>query len=99
MALGDAVVVASTSVANGSSLTIQPGSGIEWIIHNVYVPEGSAIEVYATDGSNAIKFDSNPSGGFRQEHWHLTNAQYFTIKNVSGSSIYMKYDGIITKST
>ena len=98
MALGDAVVVASTSVANGSSLTIQPGSGIEWIIHNIYVPEDSAIEVYATDGANPIKFDSN-SGGFRQEHWHLTNAQYITVKNVSGGSIYMKYDGIITKSS
>lgn len=98
MAIGDAVVVASTSVANNAYLTIQPGAGIEWVIHNVHVPNTAAIEMYMTDGTNDILTDKN-TGGWLGYFMHLTNAQYMKIKNVSGGSIYMKYDGIITKST
>ena len=98
MAVGDAVVVASTSVASGSSMTIQPDVGIEWIIHNIYVPPTASVEMYTTDGTNPILVDSN-TGGWIGFFFHLTNAQYMTIKNTSGSTIYMKYDGIISKSS
>jgi hypothetical protein len=98
MAVGDAVVVASTSVANNASMTLQPSSGIEWVIHNIYAPSTAAIEIYMTDGSNAILVDKN-TGGYLGYFLHLTNAQYMTVKNVSGGTVYMKYDGIITKST
>lgn len=98
MANGDAVVVASTSVGAGASLTIQPGSGIEWIVHNIYVEPTSTAELYVTDGSNDILVDSN-AGGWVGYFFHLTNAQYMKVKNTGSSSVYMKYDGIITKST
>lgn len=98
MAAGDAVVVAPTSVNAGSSLTVQPGSGIEWIIHNVYVPTDATIELYRTDGSNPIKMDSN-TGGYLGFFFHLTNAQYMTIKNTGASAIYISYDGIVSKGT
>jgi hypothetical protein len=96
MTVGDAVVVASTSVANNAYLTIQPGAGAEWIIHNIHAPSTAAIELYVTDGANDILTDSN-TGGWLGYYIHLTNAQYLKVKNVSGGTIYMKYDGIISK--
>jgi hypothetical protein len=98
MSVADAVVVASTSVAAGESLTIQPGTGIEWIIHNIYIPSSVTVEMYVTDGENPILVDSN-TGGWLGFFFHLTNAQYMTIKNTSASTAYFKYDGIISKST
>ena len=35
MAVND-IVTAHSSIANNASLTIQPGSGAEWLIKNVY---------------------------------------------------------------
>jgi hypothetical protein len=98
MAIGDAVVIASTSVIDDAFLTIQPASGVEWIIHNIYIPPTAAVELYATDGTNDILMDLN-QGGYMGYFFHLTNAQYMKVKNVSGGTVYMKYDGIVSKSS
>jgi hypothetical protein len=98
MALGDAVVVAPTSISAGASLTIQPGSGVEWIIHNIYSATGYSIEIYRTDGSNPILVDSNSTGGLLGYAFHLTNAQYMTVKNTDASARYISYDGIVSKA-
>lgn len=95
MAVGDNVL-AHSSVANGSYLTIRPGSGEEWIINNLFM--GGAWELYRTDGTNAIKVDSG--SGVRmltQLKLKATYSIYFTIKNVSGSAAYTGYDGVIWK--
>lgn len=96
MAAGDAVVVGLTQETNNSSLTIQPGASVEWVIHNIFVPEGSSWELYKTDGSNPIKVASGAAPMFNLQ-LHATNAQYFTLKNVSGSTIYVGADGMVTK--
>jgi hypothetical protein len=98
-ALGDAVVIIPTSVASGSSLTIRPSSGEEWIIHNIYSLNGYPIELYLTDGSNTILFESNASGGLLGYAFHLTNTVYMTIKNTDASARYLSYDGIVSKVT
>jgi len=97
MALGDAVVVASTAITAGSTSTIRPGSSIEWIIHNIYLPTVSTTELYATDGANAILIDTSYGGGWLNHFFHLTNAQYLEVKNTGATTIYMKYDGIVSK--
>lgn len=96
MAVGDAVT-AVTSVASGAYLTIQPGSGVEWVIHNLSVPLGTSAELYKYDGSNEILIDSNLSGGWSGEFFHLTNSIYYRVKNTSVSTAYLGYDGIISK--
>lgn len=98
MAVGDTVTVIPTSVSAGSSLTIQPGSGVEWIVHNIYVPSSATIEIYRTDGSNPILVDGN-TGGYLGYWFHLTNTNYMTIKNTTGGAIYISYDGVISKTT
>jgi|GEM_PF-1293211 len=96
MTVGDAVTVVPTSIAAAGSLTIQPTSGKEWIIHNLYVPNTATIEVYRTDGSNPILVDTN-TGGYMGYFFHLTNTNYMTIKNTGASAIYASYDGIVSK--
>lgn len=94
MAVND-VVTAHSSVADKASLTIQPGTGAEWLIKNVYF--GGAVELYRTDGTNAIKIDSDSSGGRMTGSWLLTNGVYLSLKNVSGAAAYLGYDGLVTK--
>lgn len=95
MAVND-IVTAHSSVANNASLTIQPGSGAEWLIKNIYY--GGACELYRTDGTNTIKIDSDGSAGHRLSvSYLLTNGVYLSLKNVSGGAVYMGYDGLVTK--
>jgi hypothetical protein len=97
LAIGDAVTIIPTSTAAGSSLTVRPGSGVEWIIHNIVSELGYPIEVYMTDGSNPIKWLYNRSGGFDGRAIHLTNTVYMTIKNTDASARYISYNGIVSK--
>lgn len=96
MARGDAYIVGLTQETNGSSLTIQPGSGVEVVIHNIDFPEGSAWELYRTDGSNSILIASGISAAVNLQY-HATNAQYYTLKNVSGATVYCGVTGMVTK--
>ena len=96
MAVGDAAVVGLTSTAAAASLTIQPSGTVEWVIHNLYTPQGTSWELYATDGTNPQKVDNDAGTGRYNLQLHVTNAQYFTLKNTSASTIYFRADGIIT---
>jgi len=96
MAVGD-TVTAVTSTASGSYLAMQPASGVEWIIHNVNVPTGTAAELYKYDGTNEIKIDTNSSGGWSGFFFHCTNSVYYRVKNTSVSTAYFGYDGIVSK--
>lgn len=95
MAVGDVVSVVPTSVSAAASLTIQPSSTAEWVIHNLYY--GAAVEVYYTDGTNSIKIDSDASlGGRFGAVFHVTATKYLALKNVSAGAAYFAYDGVIT---
>lgn len=95
MAIGDAINTLS-SVATGSYLDIQPGAGVEWIIHNILVSSTAGIELYISDGTNEELVLSS-TGGLLDYHFHATNSIYYRVKNVSGSTEYIGYDGIISK--
>lgn len=94
MAQGDAVIGALTSVANAGSLTIQPGIGVTWMLKNINY--GGAVELYLTDGTISIKIDSDGAAGeMLGKNYLLSNTQYATVKNVSGSAIYIRYDALV----
>ncbi len=98
MAAGDVFQEGPTSIADAGFLDIQPGSTIEWVIHNVYVPEGVAVEFEYFDGTNIIKFDSDAVDGTRfMVNWHVTNGTRVRVKNVSGGAAFVAADGIVTK--
>lgn len=96
MAQGDKVTVVPTNVANNGFLDIRPTSGQEWTIHNLEY--SGAVELYKTDGTNSIKVDSDTTGGGRiGVYLHSTNGVYWQLKNVSGASAFLSYDGVQTK--
>lgn len=96
MAAGDAVCSDVTSISDTAYMTIQPGAGVEWVIHNISVPNDKAVELYYYNGTNEIKVDAN-TGGWIGYFFHCNNTRYYRVKNVSGGAVYMAYDGMQTK--
>lgn len=98
MAAGDAYIIGPTSTGDTAFLDVQPGAGVEVVIHNVYAPLGSAVELYRYDGTNSILYDSSAADGTRYNmQFHCTNATRLRIKNVSGGTIFLAADGMVTK--
>lgn len=84
------------SIAAEAVLTIQPGAGIEWIIHNVY-HEDSA-ELYLVEGANELLFGSDTAKGSWSAYFvHLTNSHYLKVKNKAVSAKLIGHDGIVSK--
>jgi hypothetical protein len=96
MAIGDIYTDLQT-VTSGNYLDIQPASGYEAVVHNIYYADD--VELYRTDGSNNILVDSGTgSGMFNNLAIHVSNVQYVKVKNTTAASKYVGYDGIYTKT-
>lgn len=98
MASGDAVG-AIESINDDGVLTIQPSAGIEWIIHNLFVPDGTAadgVQVHVVDATGSILLATVLSS-LLSINLHLSNTQYATMTNKSGGTILLGYDGIVVK--
>src|SRR5262245_31688768 len=93
-AVGDAVVN-NSSVSDTSFLDIQPGSGVEWLVHHVF-HEG-AVEIYWYDGTNQFLIASPAGANYEFLGVRVTNSIRLRIKNVAGSTKRIGYDGVITK--
>ena len=96
MAAGDTYVLGPTSVADAAFVAFQPAGTTEIVLHNVYVPSGSAVELYWSDGVNDILIDEGTES-YNDWSFHCTNLTYVRIKNVSGGSIRVGGDGMYTK--
>lgn len=96
MAVNDVFSGGPTSVAAAAFLTIQPPVGVEAVIANVH-HEGP-VELYFSDGTTDLKFDSDTAGGvFRNLGVNVTNARYIKVKNTDSVGRNIAYDGIVTK--
>jgi len=98
MAVGDAVL-AGADKADDATTDIQPGSGVEWLIHTLIAEEGQAFEVWMTPngGSNFYLIDTIAGGSVHGLTHRLSNTVYLQMKNVSGGTAYNAYAGVITK--
>jgi hypothetical protein len=95
MAVGD-IVADLQAIDSDSVLTIQPGAGAEWIIHNIYHED--AVELYIAEDSNAILFDSHLTrGSWGAYFFHLTNDHYLKVKNKAALAKLVAYDGVVSK--
>jgi hypothetical protein len=95
MAVGD-VTSDIQSINAGSYLDIQPGSGIEWVIHNIYHEDQVQLEFY--DGSNSLIFDSDTGPGiWAWYEFHCNNTRRIRAKNTAATSKLIGYDGVVTK--
>jgi hypothetical protein len=95
---GEVFIAYSNNLADAGTLDAQPAAGGEAVIHNIY--HGGAVEIYFNDGTNTVLIDSAAAAGVMS--WlcyHVTNAKYITIKNVSGGAADVGYDGMYTHAT
>lgn len=95
MATSDAIGGISSVVAD-SSLDVKPSAPAEWIVHNIYVPEGKSAEIYFTDGTNEVLIAA-VTGSYLGYFFHATATRYIRVKNTSGSAMQIGYDGIAVK--
>ena len=97
MTSGD-LVGGHENVADDGFLNVQPSAGIEWIVHNLFIPDGIAggVEVYSYDGSSSILIGTYTTSQI-MVNFHCSNTFYLRMKNVSGSAADLGYDGIVVK--
>jgi len=82
-----------SSVSDGSYLDIQASSGEHWFISNIY--HGADATLIKTNGSDEIEIDSaEGSGGWVVHKFFVTENDYLRIRNDSGSSAIMGYEGV-----
>lgn len=96
MAAGDAYIVSPVSTADTSNLDLQPSAGVEVVVHNIYLPEGTKVELYYYDGSDTIKHLTTYTSLYNVQ-FHCTNSVYIRVKNVSGAAAILAADGMTTK--
>jgi len=95
MAIGD-VVSGKSQISAAGTLDIQPGAGVEWVIHNIY--HEAEVELYFADSTSDLLFDTDASyGAWTGMFFHVNETRYLTVKNTNAASKYIGYDGIITK--
>lgn len=92
---GDVYIVPPTSTADDAFLDLVPGASEAIVIHNVYVPVGTAVELYWSDGVTDILIDSGTET-FASWQFHATENGYVRVKNVSGGSADLGADGMYT---
>ena len=98
MAAGDAYIKAPASVSAAAFMDLQPGSGVEIVVHDIYVPAGTSYEIYFSDGTNNILYLDMPAGGGALNlQAHCTNTNYVRVKNVSAAAAIMAASGMTTK--
>jgi len=96
MPVGDVKALMSL-ITTGAFLTIQTAGSEGWTIHNIY--HEADVEVYFSDGTNDIKIDSDPMGGY----WgwleiEVNNSFFLKVKNTNASSKRIGYTGKITNA-
>jgi hypothetical protein len=94
MPIGD-IASGLASVDAGAYLEIQPGVGVEWVVHTIY--HESDIELYFSDGGNNLLFDSVGGMGATSCALHVTNARWVRVKNTDAAPKLIGYDGVVTR--
>ena len=95
MVKGDTVASVS-SVNAAATKTIQPGAGVEWIIHNIYFE--AEVELRIVEGANKLLFyTSAAKGSLSAYFFHVTNAHYLEVTNTNAGAKLVGYDGIVSK--
>jgi hypothetical protein len=87
----------TTQVAHLSSLNVRPAIDEEWVIHNIYIPIGSTVEIYRWNdiGTTPEILITKVSNSMLFQSFHCTLDEFIIVKNISGASIYISYDGVV----
>lgn len=87
----------TVQVASGSSVNIRPLTDEEWVIHNIYIPLGQTVELYRWNntGTTPEILMHRLTNTTSFQSYHATINDFFILKNVSGNTIWVSYDGVI----
>ena len=90
-------VEGQSTVLAGATLNIRPSTDAEWIIHNIYIPNGNPVSIYRWNdiGSTPNLLITKTSTSMLCYSFHCTVDNYISIVNLGASSIYVAYDGVI----
>jgi hypothetical protein len=98
MARGD-VVADVVNVSSSSSSTVQPGSGVEWIIRAFSGDNSTSSHLRSADGTSvgAICNGGEAADIGGKVTVPINNTNYVEMRNGSGSNLILSYYGYITK--
>jgi len=93
MADVNGVVIDTQAIAAAGFLTVQPSTGQEWLIKNIF--HADAVEYGTYDGSLAVAVDSDAgAGAWLSLSLFVTNADYIRVKNTTTSTQNIGYSGV-----
>ena len=93
MTVGYTATVIPQQLTNGASYDIKPTGTDEYIIHNIYIPEGKTFHLYRSDGTNTVDLGTTTTSLYNY-YLHVTATPYIHVVNASGETLYISYDGI-----
>lgn len=95
-AVGD-VVADCQSIANAARFDLQPGAGVEWIIHNLFWVQPVTLERF--DGTDNAPFASFSGPGWQNisPGYHVNNTNRVRVLNDHGSAQIICFDAVVTK--
>src|SRR5262245_57197304 len=99
MAIGD-TVTNWVPLDNNATLDVGPGTGIEWLIHTLLSESGKSMEVYWVGGGSPGTYtlvDTHPGGSVHALTFRLNETYRMRLKNVSGGTAYVGFQGVVTK--
>lgn len=92
-------------VADTDYLEVKPAAGQEVVLHNIYYENHIQVKlvvmvgahIYAPTGAEILFHEEGSAGFLTNMYLHLDENQFLRIYNVSGGSINIAVDGVITK--
>jgi len=75
--------------SNNSVIIFPTNANGAWVIHNIYVDNGSTVKIEVGD-----VFVDMITGSLLSCYIHLTNTFKLKITNMGGSTIHYAYDGV-----
>lgn len=82
------------SVPAGEMLDIQPPPDVEYVVHNIIAPSGCPIELRFGSSTADVLVDAATTS-IMDVHLHMSHDVYYKIKNQSGATALIGYDGVI----
>ena len=95
MSIGDTIISLYT-LPGSTTLNIQPDTGVEWEIHNIYA--GATCSLSITDGSTSLQIGTlSSSSPVEKAKYEITNSVYLQLENTVGSTTLVSYMGVVVK--
>jgi len=95
MSIGDTVISLYT-LPGSATLDIQPSTGIEWEIHNIYV--GATCLLSIADGTTALQIGTlGLDTPVEKAKYEITDSVYLQLENTVGSTTLVSYMGVVVK--